>query len=38
MDAYRIVSSGNRDDIYIKFKLTSEYKVVISVGSFHLSR
>ncbi|EDN69825.1 hypothetical protein BGP_0294 [Beggiatoa sp. PS] len=41
MDAYRIscqVSSGNRDEIYIKLKLTSEYKIVISVGSFHLSR
>ncbi len=31
-------SSRNHDDIYIKLKLTSEYKVVISVGSFHLSR
>jgi hypothetical protein len=41
MDAYKIscqVSLENRDDIYIKLKLTAEYKIVISVGSFHLSR
>jgi len=41
LDAYRIschVLLGNRDDIYIKLRLTSEYKVVISVGSFHLSK
>jgi len=41
MDAYKISyqgSVGNRDDLYIKLKLTSEYQIVISVGSFHLSR
>ncbi|RKZ46343.1 MAG: hypothetical protein DRR08_33415 [Candidatus Parabeggiatoa sp. nov. 2] len=41
MDAYKISyqrTFGNRDDLYIKLKLTSEYQIVISVGAFHLSR
>ena len=41
IDSYKIFyqgSSGNCDDRYIKLKLTSEYKIVISVGSFHISR
>ena len=41
MDAYKISyegPSGHCDELYIKLKLTSDHKVVISVGSFHLSR
>ncbi len=41
MDAYRINYQGplKRDDeLYIKLKLTTDHKVVVVVGSFHLSR
>jgi hypothetical protein len=41
MDAYRIFHqriAGKEDELYIKLKLTSDNKVIISVGSFHLSR
>jgi len=41
MDAYRINTksiAGHYDELYIKLKLTSDNKVIISVGSFHLSR